>query len=59
LLSGPAAAVTVRRLWTGAKATNVNLMIDMALFANTSRPGDGTNKRLRWSESLVTFRHPV
>jgi hypothetical protein len=27
LLSGSAAAVTVRRLWTGTKAKNVNLKI--------------------------------
>jgi hypothetical protein len=59
LLSVTSPAVTVRRLWTGAEAINVNLMIDMAMLANTSRLGDGTNKRLRWPESLVTFRHPV
>jgi len=23
------------------------------------RAGDGTNERLHWLESLVTFRHPV
>src|SRR5688500_10014783 len=55
LLSGPTGAVTVRRLWTGAEATNVRLIEGRARKAG---PGDGTNERLHWSESLVTFRHP-
>ena len=60
LLSGLAAAGTVRRLWTGAEAKNVNLIdLDRPCSRTRSRPGDGTNERLHWWESLVTFRHPV
>src|SRR5215510_13823509 len=59
LLSGPAPAVTVRRLWTGTKAKNVNLITTRSCSRIRGRPGDGTNKRLRLPQSLVTFRHPV
>ena len=59
LLSGIAPAGTVRRLWTGAEAKNVNLKIVNGHARLRGRPGDGTRERLHWSESLVTFRHPV
>ena len=44
LLSGPRRTVTVRRLWTGAKATNVNLIDDMVMLANMGQAG-GRNER--------------
>src|SRR5262245_38412984 len=59
LLSGPAPAVTVRRLWTGTKAKNVNLITRRSCSRTRGRQGDGTKKRLRWPESLVTFSNPV
>jgi dihydroxyacid dehydratase/phosphogluconate dehydratase len=59
LLSVPAAAVTVRRLWTGAEAKNVNSMIRMVLLAKLGQTGGRNEERLHWWGSLVTFRHPV
>jgi hypothetical protein len=59
LLSVPTGAVTVRRLWTGAEATNVNRMIGLVTLAESERTRGRNEERLRWWESLVTFRHPV
>jgi len=59
LLSVTSPAVTVRRLWTGAEAINVNRMIQMVSLAESGRTGGRNEERLHWLESLVTFRHPV
>jgi hypothetical protein len=44
LLSGYAAAGTVRRLWTGTKAQNVNLITEMAMLEKMEQAG-GRNER--------------
>jgi hypothetical protein len=56
LLSAFAAAGTVRRLWTGAEATNVNLIDDKAMLAMWGQAGgrNETNGCTGWKAWVLS-----
>src|SRR5262245_20733420 len=64
LLSAMRRTVTVRRLWTGAKATNVNLIDDKVMLqrhgaGRGSERSDGCTGRKVWLLSATPFDAPI